>query len=208
MAGFRGTGDTLEAQRLIQIGSENSALFSAGYHSGCQEEALEQSGHQPQIGTYFLTKSGSRQPVCTAADTCFCAANIAANRSQTAAGVFDQGTHYHVCPHIRGLYGFHELSITVIHHTDNIRFYFFAEGNQLANLPDRKGGSGGIAFGALNGDDLGFIMDCFFNPRIVKGTIRKQIHLPISYTVLRQRAGAGPNADNLLQGVIGEPHRA
>ena len=42
---------------------------------------------------------------------------------------------------------------------------------------------------------------------VVKAAVRPQVRLPVGDPVLRQGAGAGPDADDLLEGVVGQPHR-
>ena len=70
----------------------------------------------------------------------------------------------------------------------------------------REAGPGGVALGALDGDQLGFFVDGLFDAVVIKVPVGKQVYLPVVNAVLRQRAGAFPDADDLLQGVIGHAH--
>ena len=70
------------------------------------------------------------------------------------------------------------------------------------------GGPGGIALGALDGDEPGLFVDGGPDAVIVEPAVRQQVHLPVRNAVLLQGAGGGPDADDLLQSVIGSAHRA
>ena len=207
MAGFPGTGHAAIAQGLIEAGGENGALFRTGNHRGRQEEALEQTGHKPQVGADLLTQTGGRQPVGAPGHAFPGAADVAADGGQTAAGILDQGAHHHIRPHVGGLHGFHKFAVAVVHHDLHIGLAGLAEGNQLADLCHGEGGPGGVALGALNGNELGFFVDGGPNSIVVKFAAGEQIHLPVGNPVLCQGAGAFPDADDLLQGVVGQPYR-
>ena len=71
-----------------------------------------------------------------------------------------------------------------------------------------EGGTGGVALGTLNGDQLGLFVDGVTNALVVKGAVPQQIHLPVADTVLSKRTGTGTNTDDLLQSIIGQTHRA
>ena len=70
----------------------------------------------------------------------------------------------------------------------------------------REGGTGGIALGALNGDQLGLFVNGPADTFVVEAAVGKQIHLVVADAVFVQRAGGGTDADYFLQGVIGQTH--
>ena len=203
MAVLVGGGNAGKAQLFIDIGGEHSALEGTGGHRGRQEQALIKCGHQTQVGTDFLAEAGSGQTIGTALHALLGAADIAADGGETAAGVFDQTAHDHIGAHIGGLQRLHKFTIAVVHHDFHVRLDALAEGNQLANLCHGKRGTGGIALGALNGNQLGALVDGVADGVIVKTAVRLQIGLGICDAVLLQRAGALPDTDDLFQGVIG-----
>ena len=71
----------------------------------------------------------------------------------------------------------------------------------------REGGAGGIALGALNGHQLGLGGDGLADAFVIEAPVRQQVHLPVGHAVLLQGAGALPDADDLLQGVVGSTCR-
>ena len=207
MAAFRGARNTAEAQGLIQIRGKNGAFLRSGYHGRSQEEPLVQGGHQAQIRAHLLSQSGGGESESTAADAPSCAADVAADRSKAAAGIFNQASHGHIRTHIRGLHGFHKLTVAVVHHHQHIRLYALAEGDQLPNLLYGKGGPCGVALGALNGNELRLFVDGFPDGGVVKTAVGQKIHLPVGNAILCQGAGAFPYADYLLEGVIWHSNR-
>ena len=86
-------------------------------------------------------------------------------------------------------------------------FTLFAEGDQLPDLCDGEGGPGGVALGALDGDELGALVDLLADGVVVKGAVRLQIRLGVGDAVLLQGALALADADDLLQRVVGGAHR-
>ena len=207
VAGFRGVGDAFEAQRLIQIRRKDGTLFRTGGYRGGQEEALEQVLHEAQICAHLLSQAGGGEPVGAAGDALGSAADIAADGGQAAAGVLDERTDDHVRAHVRRLHGLYEFAVAVVHHDGYIRLALLAEGDELADLGHGEGGPGGVALGALDGDELGLFIDGGPNAVVVECAAWQQVHLPVADTVLLQRAGAFPDADDLLQCVVGHPHR-
>ena len=207
MAAFLRAGDAAEAQGFIQAGGENRALFRACHHRWGEEEALIQRRHQSQVRADLLPQTGGGKPIGAAVNALFRAADIAADGGKAAAGVFNQAAHGHVRAYVGGFDGFHKLAVAVVHHDGNAGLDIFAEGNQLADLPDGEGGAGGVALGALNGDELRLFVDGLTDAVIVKAAVGEQVYLPVSNAVFRQRAGAFPDADDLLQGVVGHTHR-
>ena len=97
---------------------------------------------------------------------------------------FDQGTYDHICSCIRRLNGLHKFSVAVVYHADYFWFDPFYKGNEFADLPYRKCGTGIIAFGPLDRYQLCFVIDSLCNVIIVKGAVWQQIHLAIRYAVL------------------------
>ena len=71
-----------------------------------------------------------------------------------------------------------------------------------------EGGTCGIALGTLNSDELGIFVDCGSDALIVEGAVVEQIHLTVGHAVLGQRAGAGTDANDLLERVVGSAYRA
>ena len=207
MTNFLRTGDAAEAQRLIQIGSEDRTLFRACHHRGGEEKALIQRRHQPQIRADLLPQTGGGKPVSAPVNAFFRAADIAADGRKAAAGVLDEAAHGHVRANVGRLNGLHEFAIAVVNHDSNVGLDILAEGDQLADLLDGEGGTGGVALGALNGDELRFIVDGLADAVVVKASVGEQVYLPVDNAVFRQRAGTFPDADDLLQGVVGHTHR-
>ena len=179
MAGLIGRGDAAEAQRLVKLGGEDGTLFRSGNHGGGQEEALEQAGHEPQIGTHLLAKAGGGEPEGAAADALFRAADVAADGGQAAAGVLDEGADNHVGPYIGGLHGFYKFAIAVVHHNGHIRLALLAEGNELAKLGHGERESGGVALGPLDLHQLRPLIDGLPDPFKIKAAVGKQIHLAV-----------------------------
>ena len=207
MTALRGVGDAGEAQLLIDVGGKNGALQGPGHHCGGQEQSLVQCGHQPQVGAHLLPKARGGEPVGAPVHALLRAADVAADGGKAPAGVLDEAAHHHVGSQVRGLHGLHELAVAVVHHDLHIRLDPLAEGDQLPDLCHREGGPGGIALGPLDGDELGPVVDLLPDGVVVERSIRFQVRLGIGDAVLRQGAGRGPNADDLLQRVIGGPHR-
>ena len=205
VAALRGVGDAGEAQLLIDVGGKDSALQSAGHHRGGQEQPLVQGGHQPQVGAHLLAQARGGEPVGAPVHALLGAADVAADGGKAAAGVFDEAAHHHVGPQIRRAPGLHELAVAVVHHDFHVRLDPLAEGDQFPDLPDREGGAGGVALGPLDGDELGAAVDLLPDGVVVEGSVGLQVRLGIGDAVLLQGAFALPDADDLLQGVIGAP---
>ena len=58
---------------------------------------------------------------------------IAAYRRQSPTGILDQGAYHQIGSHLRRLYRFHEFTVTVIHHTNDIRFDRLDKTNQFSD---------------------------------------------------------------------------
>ena len=157
---------------------------------------------QIQRGTDLLSQTGCAQTVCASVNTALLAADIAADRSQTAAGIFNQRADNHICPHIGWLNHIHKFTIAVVHHTNHITLDFLDKRNQLPNLLHRKGRAHSIALGTLNRHQLCLFIDGFSDGRIVKCPILHELHLSVADPVFHQRAGRGHCPDDVFQCVI------
>ena len=202
MAGLVGGGYYAEAQLFIAGGGEHRALHGGGCDGGGEEEALIQLGQQAQIGADLPAQAGGGQTAGTAVDEVGPAADIAAGGGQTAAGILDEAAYDHVRAHVGRLPQLGKLAVAVVHHADDIRLALLTEGDQLTDLIHGEAGAGGVALGALDGDELGLFMDGGPNTVIVKAAVGQQIHLPVGNAVLLERAGGGADADDLLERVI------
>ena len=201
-------GDHTEAQRFIASSCKDSTLYRGGHHCGSQKQSLIETGEQTQIGAHLLAEARCAEPVGAAIDEILSAADIAAGGSQTAAQIFDEASHHHIGPHIRGFLSLHQFAVAVIHHADDVGLTALAEGDQLTDLPHGEGGAGGVALGALDGHQLGFFVDGGPDAVVVKAAVRKQVYLAVADAVFPQGAGRGADADDLLQRVIGRPDGA
>ena len=159
------------------------------------------------VRAHLTTETGCGQTIAAALNEVFTPCNVAARGGKAAAGVLNKAAHHHIGPHIAGLKLLHELAVAVIHHADNVGFALFAESNQLPDLLHGKTGAGGVAFGALNGNELRFFIDGLADSLIVESAVGQQVGLPIGDTVLGERPHRGTDADHALQGVVGRTHR-
>ena len=94
--------------------------------------------------------------------------DIATNRCQSAAGIFNEGSHDHVRTHIGGFHRLHEFSVAVIHHADHIRLDAFDKGDQLTDPLYGQGRSGLISLGSLDGYQMCLLINVFTDLIIVK----------------------------------------
>ena len=206
VAALGGVGHTGKAQLFIDISCKHSALECAGNHGGGEEQTLVECGHDAEVCAHFLTQTGSGETVSAALHALLGAADVTADGGKAATGVLDEAAHDHIGAHVGGLDGFHKLAVAVIHHDLHVGLDGLAEGDELADLSDGEGGAGGVALGALDGDELGTLVDLFADGVVVKGTVGLEIGLGVGDAVLLQRALAGADADDLFQGVIGSAH--
>ena len=102
--------------------------------------------------------------------------------------------------------GLHELAVAVVHHDLDAGLDLLAEGDELPDLPHGEAGAGGVALGSLDGDELRAPVDLLPDGVVVKGPVGFQVRLGVGDAVLLQRAAALPDADDLLQGVVGSAH--
>ena len=208
VAGLGGGGHHAEAQLFIAGGGKHRTLYGGGRHGGGQEKSLIQLGQQAKIGADLPPKTRGGQAAGAAVDEISPAADVAAGGGQTAAGVFDETAHDHVRTHVGRLPQLGELAVAVVHHADHVRLAPLAEGDELADLVHGEAGAGGVALGALDGNELGLGADGGADAVVVEAAVRQQIHLPVGDAVLFERAGGGTDTDDLLQRVIGAAHRA
>ena len=206
MAAFRGVGDAGEAQLFVDVGGKDRTLQGTGHHGGSQEQTLIEGRHQTQVCADLLPQTGGGQPVSAPLHALLGAADVAADGGQTAAGVFDETAYYHISAHIRRLNALHKFAVAVVHHDLDVRLDLLAEANQLPNLLHGEARAGGVALGALDGDELGALVDLGTDGIVVEGAVGLQVRLGVGNTVLLQRALALPDADDLLQRVIGCAH--
>ena len=118
----------------------------------------------------------------------------------------DEAADDHIRPDVRRLDALDELAVAVVHHDLDVRLDLLAEANQLPNLLHGEARAGGVALGALDGDELGALVDLGTDGIVVEGAVGLQVRLGVGNTVLLQRALALPDADDLLQRVIGCAH--
>ena len=186
MTGLGGGRHAAVAKFFVHTSGEDRSLYRGGGDGGRQEEALEEGLHQSKGGAQLRAQAGGSQAVGALIDALLGAADIAAGGSQAAAGIFDEGTDDHIGADIAGFDDLGELAVAVIHHADDAGLEFLDKADQLADLLDREGGAGGIALGALNGDQLGLFIDRLADIFIVEGAVRQQLGLPVGDAELGQ----------------------
>ena len=207
MPPLRRTGHHAEAETLIDMGGEYGALERGGNDGGRREEALEEGGKNAEIGADLLAESGGAEAEGTASDTGFGAADIAADGSETAAWIFDQGSDNHIGADLRGLLRFHKFAITIVDHADNRWLDAPDKGNQFSDLRNREGGACLISLGALNGDQPCVFADGGADSVIVEGSVGEKIDLAVADAILAERTGGGADADDFFQCIIGASDR-
>ena len=121
-------------------------------------------------------------------------------------GFFDEGANHHIRSHVGRLQPLHKFAVAVVHHDLDAGLDLLAEANQFPNLLHGKAGTGGVALGALDGDEFCAPIDFAADGVVVKRPVRLQIRLGVGDAVLLQGALALPDADDLLQRVIGSTH--
>ena len=77
----------------------------------------------------------------------------------------------------------------------------------MADLGYGVAGTGGVALGALNGDQLRFFIDGGADAVVVEGAVLQQLHLTVADAVFRQGAGRGAGTDHAGQRVVRRAHR-
>ena len=202
MTGLCAVWNHTEAQLFIHIRRKNSSLQRPCRYGRRKEKALIQRTVQIQRGTDLLSQTGRAQTVCASVNTALLAADIAADRSQTAAGIFNQRADNHIRTHVGRLNHIHKFTVAVIHHANHIRLDFLNKCNQLPNLLHRKGRAHGITLGTLNRHQLCLFIDGFSDGRIVKCPILHELHLSVADPVFHQRAGRGHCPDDVFQCII------
>ena len=163
-------------------------------------------GHQAKVGADLLPQTRGGEAVGAAFHALLRAADVPADRGKAATGIFDEGTDYHVGAHVGGLHALHKFAVAVVHHDLDVRLDLLAEADQLPNLLHGETGTGGVALGALNGNELGARIDLGADSVIVKGSVRLQVRLRVGHAVFLQGALALPDADDLFQRIVGCAH--
>ena len=202
MAGFRGIRHNTVAELLIDVGGKNRTLERTGNDRRRKEEALIQRGHQTQIRADLLSQTRGGKAIGTAVNAGLRAADVAADGRESAARILDERADNHVRADVAGLNRLDKFAVAVVHHADDAGTDALHKGNQLANLLDRERRAGRVTLAALDGDELGALVDGVFNALVVDGAVLKQRNLCIADTVFLQRTGAFADADDFLQRVI------
>ena len=121
MSGFPAVGEDGKAQLLIEAGGKNGALEGGCCNSGAHKEALIEGGKDFQRGADFFSEPRRGQAhgcvfhaVCSSGD-------VAADRSQAAAWILDQGTDDHVRADVGRFNALHEFPVAVVGHAQDIR---------------------------------------------------------------------------------------
>ena len=200
--GLGGVGHAPEAQALVDVGGKDRALERTGRDRRGEEEALVQRGHQAEIRADLLSEARRGETVRAALYARRGAADVAANGGEAAAGILDQRADDHVRTDIAGLDGLHELAVAVVHHADDVAADGLDERDQLADLRDGERRAGGVALGALDGDQLRLRLDLFADALVVEAAVRQQIDLVVGHAVFAQGALALADADDLLERVV------
>ena len=112
-----------EADKLEHSRTEFSAHHSLSCHMGCQEESFEERTVGSGIGTHFSTKARCSPHIGAAFHQVFSAADIGTGRSQTAAGVFNEGTGCNIGTQFNRLFFIGKLAVAVIHKADGVRIF-------------------------------------------------------------------------------------
>ena len=201
---LRAAGNDPEAQPLIEAGGKDRALERTGDHGRGQEQTLIEARQDAEIRADLLPQTRGREPVGAALHAGLRADDVAADRGQSAAGVLDQTADAEIRADLGGLKLLHELAVAVVHHHQHVGLDALAEGDQLADLRHGEGRPRRVALRALDRDELGLFVDRGADGGVVEAAVGQQIHLTVAYAVFRQRAGGGPDADDLLQGVVGQ----
>mgnify|MGYP002421910528 CR=1 FL=1 len=127
--------------------------------------------------------------------------------TDSASGVFEEGSHDDVRTHIGGFHRLHEFSVAVIHHADHVRLNTFNEGDQFADPLYGQGGSGLVALGSLDRYQMSFLIDILTDFIVIKASVRQQVYLAISHTVFCQRSLRRADTDDFFQRIIGFAYR-
>ena len=102
----------------------------------------------------------------------FLAHNIAADGSQAAAGIFDQGADDHIRSHICGLHASPQIRRSSCPPCrSRPGLMLLDEGDQLPDPCHGKGGTGGVALGPLDGHQLRPLIDGLPDALIVKAAV-------------------------------------
>ena len=175
-----------KSQLFIQICGEYGAFYCTAHYGRGQKESLVKGLHDAKRCADLPAKSRGCQAVRAVFDQRLLSGNVPAYGSQTAARIFDQGTYDHIRAHIARFDCFDKFSVTVVYHTDNIRFDPFDKGDQFSDFMNGIAGTCLIAFGALYGNQLCLFVQRRFDCRIVKISVFQQFHLAVVDAVFCQ----------------------
>ena len=191
-----------KSQFFIHISCKDGTFQCSCSHGRSQEKSLIEGLHNSKSCSYLFSKTRGSQAVCTVLHISLFSYDIASYGCQSAAWVLDQGSHTKICSHICRLDPLYKFTITVVHHTDHIRFDGFNKCNHLANLCHRQGLSGLVTFGPLNMHHLGLLIDSCTDTLQIKAAVCFQIHLAIGHAILCKASIAWTDSNNFLQRVI------
>ena len=207
MAHRRGHRLGLIAQELHHPGGKYGGLDRLGHCVGGQKQALVQQAVVPQGGAALRPDAGHRQAHGGSLHQVPPPGDVAAGGGQAAAGVFDEGAHHQVGPHVGGLDGLHELPVAVVHDDRRVGIGLLDDAAHLPDLRHRQGRAGGVPLGALDEHRLHPGAGGRLGHSIQVGLVVKELYLLILDAVVFQ----GPvalvhRADHPQQGVVGGPH--
>ena len=191
-----------KTKSFVNISRKNGTLQCTGNDLRGKEKSLIKGLIDAETGTEFFSESGSCQAESCPLHAFFFADDIASDRCQTAARIFDERTDTHICSNIGRFNFFHKFTIAVVYHTDDIRFDGFDKTDQFSDALNRQCGTGLVALRALNGDEFCPFIDGFFYIFKVKISVWEKIYLAVSYAVFSERTGLGTDTDDTFQCII------
>ena len=207
MAHRRGHRLGLIAQELHHPGGEHGGLHRLGHRVGGQKQALVQQAVVPQGGAALRPDAGHRQAHGGSLHQVPPPGDVAAGGGQAAAGVFNEGTHHQVGPHVGGLHGLHELPVAVVHDDRRVRVGLLDHAAHLPDLRHRQGGAGRVPLGALDEHRLHPGIGGRLGHPLQVGLVVKKFYLPVFDAVVFQgTVSLVHRADHPQQGVVGGPH--
>ena len=147
---------------------EPSEEFNIVRFQQMAKEALIKGLDHTKRSSYFFSESRGSQAICRIFHTFLFTDNVSANRSKAASRVFNQRTDHHIRSHCKWLPVFHKLSVTIVNHTDDIRFDIFDKCDQFSNPLDRQRWTCLVSLRALDGYQAGVFMDCIPDSIVIK----------------------------------------
>ena len=200
-------GLCLIAQQLHEPCGEHGGFHRLGHGVGGQEQPLVQQAAAAQRGPALPADARAGEAHGRTLHQVPPSGDIAPGGGHPAAGVFDEGPHHQIGPHMGGLPLFHKLTVAVIHQNGGVWVVFPHNGAQLPDLLHRQGGPGGIALGALDEHRLySGVPNRLGQARLVGGVVR-QLHLTVLHTVVLEGAVSLIHSPHHpQQGVVGSAH--